>query len=57
MSRLKEAELVHNGNEEITDNFPDELLFALATMEFEEPWFVDLANYLASGYLKEGLST
>ena len=57
LSRLEEAEMVHNGNKEINDNFPDELLFAIATLEFKEPWFADLANYLASGDLKEGLST
>lgn len=38
---------------EIDDNFLDEYLMMIRG---EEPWFVDIMNYLAGNYLTKGLS-
>jgi hypothetical protein len=37
----------------VEDNFPDEHLFAIST---NSPWFVDIANYLATGKLPQHIS-
>ena len=38
----------------VFDEFPDEHLFAIST---HTPWFIDIANYLATGKLPQHLSS
>lgn len=42
-----------NNDMHVEDNFPDEYIFAIST---KSPWFVDIANYLATGKLPSYLS-
>lgn len=53
LQRLENPELEELKEEVIDDNFPDECLMVI---EGEEPWFVDILNYLIRNYPIKGLS-
>ena len=53
------SRLIHDGGASleapIDDSFPDECLLAVSMTSV--PWYVDLANYLASGIIPDGYSS
>lgn len=49
LSRMKND----NINTRVIDHFPDEYIFAIST---KNPWFADIANYLATGKFPPSLS-
>ena len=51
LSRIENTEA--NDDSDIDDNFPEEALLNLST---EEPWFADIANYLAGKILRKGMT-
>ncbi|MDV3193995.1 MAG: ribonuclease H family protein, partial [Sweet potato little leaf phytoplasma] len=53
LSRLENPEKVDASDIPITDEFPDKKLLMI---EEEEPWFVDIANYLAAGVVPKEYS-
>ncbi|GKB04895.1 reverse transcriptase domain-containing protein [Tanacetum coccineum] len=42
--------------DEIDDNFPNEILVKIDNDDEEIPWFVDFANYLVGNILRKGLT-
>ena len=55
LSRLENPSLEPLIEMEIRDEFPGEQLMRVETES--EPWFADLANYLAGGIIKKGLTS
>ena len=53
LSWLENSEMEGLEENKIGDNFPKEYLMVIVG---EEPWYGDIANYLASGYLTKGLT-
>ncbi|XP_070046866.1 uncharacterized protein [Nicotiana tomentosiformis] len=41
---------------EIREEFPDEQIFSIATVSERPPWYEDIANFLASGWLPHDLT-
>ncbi|GJV25282.1 reverse transcriptase domain-containing protein [Tanacetum coccineum] len=57
LSRLENPNLEELRDEDIDDNFPDEILMnVLSNDEGETPWFADFANYLVGKILKKGFT-
>ena len=53
LSRLENPEIENLEEHKIRDDFPEEYLMVIAG---EEPWYADIANYLAGDYLPKGLT-
>ena len=53
LSRLENLKMEELDEDEIDDKFPEEDLMVITS---EEPWYADMANYLASGYIRKGLT-
>ncbi|GJY80851.1 reverse transcriptase domain-containing protein [Tanacetum coccineum] len=56
LSRLEKPNLKELREEEINNEFLDEFLMSISTVEKESPWFADFANYLVGGILRKGLT-
>nr|GEU74388.1 reverse transcriptase domain-containing protein [Tanacetum cinerariifolium] len=52
LSRLEKPNLKELKDEEINDEFPNELLMSIKDEE-ESPWFSNFANYLVGGILRK----
>ncbi|GJW83742.1 hypothetical protein Tco_0156887 [Tanacetum coccineum] len=52
LSRIENDET--SDDNEVDDNFPGETLMEINTKD--EPWFVDIANYLASDIIPKGMT-
>ena len=58
LSRLDNPHLEKLKEEEISDKFPEESLFAIHVVEDQEiPWFADIANYLMRRVLPQDLDS
>nr|GEX71139.1 reverse transcriptase domain-containing protein [Tanacetum cinerariifolium] len=55
LSRLEKPNLKEIKDEEINDEFPNELLMSIKDEE-ESPWFSNFSNYLVGGILRKGLT-
>ncbi|GJW86434.1 putative nucleotidyltransferase, ribonuclease H [Tanacetum coccineum] len=53
LSRLEKPNL---NEEEINDEFLDEILMSIKTDDEKSPWFTEFANYLVGGILRKGLT-
>ena len=51
--RLENPEREEIDNMGIKDSFPEEYLMLIVD---EEPWYVDIANYLVGDYIRKGLT-
>nr|GFB92056.1 reverse transcriptase domain-containing protein [Tanacetum cinerariifolium] len=57
LSRLENLNLEELRDEDIDDNFPDEILMNVSSnVEDEISWFADFANYLVGKILRKGLT-
>ncbi|XP_035832796.1 uncharacterized protein LOC118481696 [Helianthus annuus] len=56
LSRLESPEIEKTREDRIGDEFPHEALMFLKAHEEGFPWFADLANYLSTGDLVEGMT-
>nr|GEV66822.1 reverse transcriptase domain-containing protein [Tanacetum cinerariifolium] len=57
LSRLENLNLEELRDDDIDDNFPDETLINVSSIEEDKiPWFADFANYLVGKILRKGLT-
>ncbi|GKC54434.1 reverse transcriptase domain-containing protein [Tanacetum coccineum] len=57
LSRLENPYLEDLKDDDVDDNFPEETLMNVSSIEEEKiPWFADFANYLVGKILREGLT-
>ncbi|GJV93272.1 reverse transcriptase domain-containing protein [Tanacetum coccineum] len=55
LSRLENPHLEELRDDDIDDNFPDETLMNVSSIEEDKiPWFADFANYLVGKFLRKG---
>ncbi|XP_076893585.1 uncharacterized protein LOC143545620 [Bidens hawaiensis] len=57
LSRLEDPRREELREEEIGDTFPHESIDFVAAEKQGMPWFTDFANYLANGFVLEGMTT
>ncbi|XP_076952082.1 uncharacterized protein LOC143625695 [Bidens hawaiensis] len=57
LSRLEDPKREELLEEEIGDKFPNESIDFVAAKKQGMPWFSDFANYLANGFIFEGITT